>query len=136
VLLNVAIKITVHTVTLLTNLNMSGSHSACDSVYFLFLCDYLNAGTAFSTIFWLVHTAFCTPEYKTVYITACQPAFCSVQGWVTRNIIECYTPFYSYEHTRVFGNKNITEYYADTTFIDQFYAAHLQTTDFHSLQIS
>jgi len=41
-----------------------------------------------------------------------------------------------HEHTQVFGNKNITEYYADTTFIDQFYAAHLQTTDFHSLQIS
>jgi len=104
--------------------------------YTSFLCDYLNTGTAFYTNVWLVYTAFCTPEYKTVYITACQPAFCSLQGWATCNINECYTPFYSHEHTQVYGNKNITEYYADTTFIDQFYAAHLQTTDFHSLHIS
>lgn len=101
-------------------------------VYTSFLCDYLNAGTAFSTNVWLVQTAFCTPEYKTVYITA----FCSLQGWVTCHIIECYILFYSHEHTQKFGYKNIIEYYADTTFIDQFYAAHLQTTHFHSLQMS
>lgn len=105
-------------------------------VYTSFSCDYMNAGTAFSTNVWLVHTAFCTPEYKTVYITACQPAFCSLQGWVTCHIIECYTPFYSHEHTQVFVNKNTIEYYADTTYIDQFCAAHLQTTHFHSHQIS
>jgi hypothetical protein len=56
----------------------------------------------------------------------------SLQGRVTCHIIECYTLLYSHEHTQVFDNKNITEYYADTTFIDQFYAAHLQTTDFQS----
>ena len=111
------------------NLNMGGSHWACDRVTTWML------GQHFPYV-WLVHTAFCTPEYKTVYITECQPAICSLQGWATCHIIECYTLFYSHEHTQVFGNKNITEYYADTKFIDQFYAAQLQTTDCHSLQIS